>query len=251
MLSSAAVRRWSIGYVVLVVTHLGALLAGADVLGDVTQCLLMPVLAGVLWTATRWPRGHTVTWALAALVASFLGDAMPPLFDGDAAFLAMVGGFLLAQISYVVAFVPRARTSVVRTAPAWLVLYGVVLVGLVGLCAPHAGSLLVPVAVYGGVLTAMAVLATGLGRLGTIGGAVFLLSDSLIALEQFVPGWDVPGQGVWVMLTYTVGQALLVAAVASDNLARRRARPTTVAVHRPAPARDNVVAFVAVRRVEA
>lgn len=249
MHSSAAVRRWSIGYGVLVAAHLGALLAGAADLAAVTQCLLMPVLAGVLWTATRWPRGHTVTWAFGALAASFLGDAVPRLLDGDAAFLAMVGCFLLAQVSYVVAFAPRARRSVVRTRPAWLVVYGAVLVGLVALCAPHAGTLLVPVAVYGGVLTAMAVLATGLGRLGAIGGAVFLLSDALIALARFVPGWDLPGQGVAVMLTYAVGQALLVAAVASDNRARRRARPTTRAVRTPTTTRDNVVAFVAVRRV--
>ncbi|UJP39196.1 lysoplasmalogenase [Cellulomonas palmilytica] len=249
MPSSAVLRSWSVAYVVLVATHLGALLADADPLADVTQCLLMPALAGVLVAATRWPRGHVVTWALAALGASFLGDAVPRLLTGDAAFLAMVGCFLLAQVAYVVAFAPRVRRSVVRTAPAWLAAYAVVLVVLVAVCAPHAGTLLVPVAVYGGVLTAMAVLATGLGRVGAVGGAVFLVSDALIALGRFVPGWDLAGHDVWVMLTYTVGQALLVVAVARDNRERRRARPV-VRVVRPASPRDvdNVVALVAVRR---
>lgn len=250
MPSSVALRWWSVGYVVLVVVHLGALLADAAVLADVTQCLLMPALAGALWAATRWPRGHLVTWAFGGLVASFLGDFTPRLLDGDAAFLAMVGCFLLAQVSYVVAFAPRVRRSVVRTAPAWLVVYAGVLVGLVALCGPHAGTLLVPVAVYGGVLTAMAVLATGLGPLGAAGGAVFLVSDALIALGRFVPGWDLPGQDVWVMLTYSVGQALLVASVASDNRARRATRPAASAAQTQtqAPKRDNVVAFVTARR---
>lgn len=247
---SPALLRWSVGYGVVVCVHLGALLAGASQLADVTQCLLMPALAGALWTATRGPRGHVVTWSLAALVASFLGDATPRLLGGDAAFLAMVGCFLLAQIAYVVAFSPRAARSVVRTRPAWLVVYGVVLIGLIATCAPHAETLLVPVAVYGGVLTAMAVLATGLGPLGAAGGAVFLVSDALIALGRFVPGWDLPGQDVWVMLTYTVGQALLVAAVAVDNRTRRARRSTPVARVQVVK-RDNVVALVAVRRLQA
>lgn len=247
MPSSAVLRSWSVAYVVLVAVHLGAVLADADALADVTQCLLMPVLAGVLVVATRWPRGRVVTWSLAALGASFLGDSLPRLLSGDAAFLVMVGCFLLAQVAYVVAFAPCVRRSIVRTAPAWLVLYGVVLVALVAVCAPRTGSLLVPVAVYAGVLTAMAVLATGLGPFGAAGGAVFLVSDALIALGRFVPGWDLAGHDVWVMLTYTVGQALLVVAVARDNRERRRVRPLA-AVVRTAPPRDNVVALVAVRR---
>ena len=120
------------------------------------------------------------------------------------------------------------------------------LVALVAACAPGAGGLLVPVAIYGGVLTAMAVLATGLGRLATIGGAVFLLSDSLIALDAFVPSWDLAEQGFWVMLTYVVGQGLLASAVIVRNAAERRApapRPARAYVQRP-PVPDNVVALV-------
>jgi uncharacterized membrane protein YhhN len=243
---------WVVAWLVVVVLHLGALLVGARAMADVTQCLLMPVLAGVLVSATRWPRGHVVTWSLAALGASFLGDAAPRLLDGDQAFLAMVGFFLLAQVAYVVAFAPRFGRSVVRTRPWGLVGYAVVLVALMALCAPHAGGLLVPVTVYGGVLTAMAVLATGLGRVGAAGGAVFLASDALIALARFVPGWDLPGQDVWVMLTYVVGQGLLVLAVVRDDRAQRTSRMIARAASRAGrqgrDERDNVVPLVAARR---
>jgi len=270
MRSSAVLRSWTLAYVAVVAVHLGAQVADAGALADVTQCLLMPVLAGVLVVATRWPRGYVVSWALAALGASFLGDAVPRVLTGDAAFLAMVGCFLLAQVAYVVAFAPRARRSVVHTRPLWLAAYALVLVVLVAACAPHAGTLLVPVAVYGGVLTAMAVLATGLGPVGAAGGAVFLVSDALIALGRFVPAWDLPGHDVWVMSTYAAGQALLVVAVARDNRARRRARPRATRAEgttgstasedaafesaapesgaRSAPPGDNVVALVAWRR---
>ncbi|MBT0994888.1 lysoplasmalogenase [Cellulomonas sp. DKR-3] len=245
---------WSTGWVLAVALHLGALVAGAEVLADVTQCLITPLLAGALVAATRWPRGHVVTWSLAGLGACFLGDAAPRLLAGDAAFLAMVGCFLVAQVAYVVAFAPRVRRSVVRTRPVWLVAYAAALVALVALCAPHAGPLLVPVAVYGGLLTAMAVLATGLGPLGAAGGAVFLVSDALIALGRFVPGWDLPGHDVAVMLTYAVGLGLLVLAVARDDRTQRttsaaRTRERAAAsVRAERDERDNVVPLVAVRR---
>jgi uncharacterized membrane protein YhhN len=243
---SMAARTWVAVFVVLALVQLTAQWAGADEVATVSQWLLMPALAAVVASATRWPRGHLVTWVLVALGFSWLGDLVPSLVGDDAAFLVMVGFFLLAQVAYVVAFAPHARRSVAYRRPLLLLPYGAVLVGLVALCAPGAGSLLVPVAVYGGVLTAMAVLSTGLGRLAPIGGAVFLISDSLIALDAFVPSWDVAGQGFWVMLTYVVGQGLLASAVIVRNAAERRApAPRTVRVieqRRPVP--DNVVALV-------
>lgn len=215
--STPAVRGWAAAYALAAVVHLGALLTGADALAVASQWLLMPLLMAVLVTATRWPRGHLVRWGLAALVASWLGDSLPSLLGGDAAFLAMIGCFLLAQVAYVIAFAPDARRSFLHRRPALLVPYALVLVGLVSACAPHADDLLVPVAIYGGVLTAMAVLATGVGPLVAVGGAVFLVSDGLIALDRFVPSWDLPGQDLWVMLTYVTGQALIVAGIATRS----------------------------------
>lgn len=241
---SVVARAWALAFLLVSAVHLGALLASADTVADAAQALLMPALAGFVATATRWPRGHLVRWTLVALGASWLGDSLPAPLDGDAAFLAMVGCFLVAQVAYVVAFAPHVRRSVVYRRPVALVGYGVVLAGLVAWCAPHAGSMLLPVAVYGGCLVAMAVLATGLSRLAAVGGAVFVVSDSLIALDYFVPAWHLPGQDVWVMVTYLVGQALLALAVVRANRTVRRSRPVAEVV--PAPRRavpDNVVAF--------
>ncbi|MEZ0447794.1 lysoplasmalogenase [Cellulomonas sp. ICMP 17802] len=243
---SIAARTWVAVFVAVVVVQLTAEATGAEDLARVSQWLLMPVLAAVVASATRWPRGHLVTWVLVALGFSWLGDLVPSLVGDDASFLVMVGFFLLAQVAYVVAFAPHAGRSVLRRRPVLLLPYAAVLVGLVAVCAPGAGALLVPVAVYGGVLTAMAVLATGLGRLAAVGGAVFLVSDSLIALDAFVPSWDLAGQGFWVMLTYVVGQGLLASAVVVRNATERRApqlRPVRAPAQRP-PVPDNVVALV-------
>jgi len=241
---STAARAWVGAFVVVSVVLLVARLIGADAVGEVAQWLAMPALAGVLLSAARWPRGRLVNLVAVALGLSWLGDLLPS-FAGEQAFLVMVGCFLAAQLVYVVAFTPYVRRSVVHRRPVALVPYGVVLVGLVALCAPHAGDLLLPVAVYGGYLVSMAVLATGLGRTAGLGAAVFVVSDSLIALEQFVPGWNLPGQDFWVMVTYLAGQALITAAVLGHNLAERKAPAVPVRLAVPQAAkRDNVTVLV-------
>lgn len=228
--SLSAARIWAAAAVVLVLVHLTAEATGAQDLSTVSQWTLMPALAAVVLTATRRPRRRSVTWVLVALGFSWLGDMVPSLVADEMSFLVMVGFFLLAQVAYVVAFAPSVRRSVLHRRQFLVLPYAAVLVTLVALCAPHAGSLLVPVCVYGVVLTAMAVLATGLGPVAALGGAVFLVSDALIALEAFVPWWDVAGQGFWVMLTYTVGQGLLATAVVRRDAAVDRESERDAAV---------------------
>lgn len=205
---------------VLVATHLGAHLLGADTVAAVTQWTLMPVLALALARATRGARRtRLIRLTLLALALSWLGDAAPDL-AGEQAFLVMVGFFLLAQAAYVVAFWPYRRQSVLAR-PVRAVPYALALVGLLALCAPGTGDLLVPTVVYGTCLTLMAALSTGIHRLAGVGGAVFLVSDSLIALGEFVPAFSLPAQGFWVMATYVTGQCLLAAGVLLRDSAGR------------------------------
>jgi uncharacterized membrane protein YhhN len=172
----------------------------------------MPALAALLWSETGGRRTRLVRFVLPALGFSWLGDSIPALFDGDTRFLTMVGLFLCAQVAYVVAFWPYRRGSVLgRPAVAGYVLaFGV----LLALCAPGAGGLLVPVVCYGVCLALMAVLATGVNPLAGVGGAVFFVSDALIALDAFAGWYAPPVPGFWVMATYLAGQALIVAGVA-------------------------------------
>ncbi|SDD35129.1 lysoplasmalogenase [Rhodococcus tukisamuensis] len=190
------------------VTHLAAQLVGADGVANVSQWFLMPLLAGFLALATAAPRPRLVRLTLAALGLSWLGDAAPDLADGDTAFLVMIGFFLLAQLAYIAAFWPYRAASVLRRPAVFG--YVAVIVALVAACAPGAGPLLVPALVYGICLGAMAALSTALGRVAAVGGALFLLSDSMIALGAFADWYHPPAEGFAVMLTYVAGQALLV-----------------------------------------
>jgi uncharacterized membrane protein YhhN len=64
---------------------------------------------------------------------------------------------------------------------------------------------------YSLLLTAMAAASTRLGPVAGAGGALFLLSDTLIATG--VAHWPQPPRpDLWVMLTYLAAQALLAQA---------------------------------------
>ena len=211
--------------------HLLAQLLDRSRLSGGTQVLLMPLLAAALWEETSTPRGRLVSLTLLALGFSWLGDTAPRLVDGDPAFLLMVGFFLLAQVCYIVAFLPYHHHSLLHVHRPWLAAYVVAVVGLVAACVGGAADMLVPVLVYGACLGTMAVLSTGLNGYAGVGGAVFLVSDGLIALESFVPGFGLPAQGFWVMATYVAAQLLLVAGVL-------RARSDASSPHRPAQVSD-------------
>jgi uncharacterized membrane protein YhhN len=216
-------------YLADLAVHQTAQLRGQETWVDVTQWLLMPLLALVLWLAPV-PKGDLTRWVLVAIGCSWLGDFLPHFLSGDAAFLVMVGAFAAAQATYARAFWPMRKDSV--TGSAWPVAYAAAAACLVLVCAPGAGSLLGAVVAYALVITVMAVLATGVNRLAWLGGVVFMCSDALIALEAFVPRWDLPGQSFWVMLTYGAAQLLLVLGVLARSVRRGAADTALTAVER-------------------
>lgn len=195
-------------YAVVAAVHITTQLLDADGAAGITQALLMPLLGAYL--AATGPTTRLQRLTLLALGFSWLGDLLPRFLDGDAAFQAMIVAFLCAQVTYILAFRPYAATSVLRSPR--VIPYAVVLAALIAVCAPGAGPLAPAVVVYGVCLVSMAVLATGVNRLTAVGGAIFVVSDGLIALNAFVKAWPLPevAQDTVVMATYIVAQLLLV-----------------------------------------
>ncbi|MGW0931305.1 lysoplasmalogenase [Streptomyces sp. NPDC002644] len=184
---------------------------GHGTVETVSKALLMPLLA-----ATAALAGAPCV-LLVALAFGWGGDVM--LSWGGDAFLVGMGSFALGHIAYLVLFrrhgTDRSRAAGVGSA----VVYAAALAALMVLLLPDLpADLRVPVAGYSCLLTAMAWAAGRTGRLAAAGGALFLLSDTLIAAE--LAGWGpLPVHGLWVMATYIAAQALLVAGVCG------RARP--------------------------
>ncbi|MEU9035819.1 lysoplasmalogenase [Streptomyces sp. NPDC048352] len=181
---------------------LGALLAGWHLGHVLAKPLLMPLL--VAYALTRGaPR-----LLVAALLFGWGGD-LALLFDAEPAFLVGMGSFAAGHVCYLVLFGQRSPSGRGGPSRAAGAAYALALVGTVALLWPDLpADLRIPVAGYSLLLTAMAYRAGVLGRAAAAGGALFLLSDTLIATG--VAGWpQLPRPDFWIMATYLAAQCLL------------------------------------------
>ncbi len=205
-------------YIVVTVVHLIAMAAGAEALVAATKPLLMPALLVGLVLGLPERRSPLLLWGGLALVFSWLGDVLLQN-PGDTGFLIGMGAFGLAHLAYLALYLGPLRT---RRVPWWGILLGIAWwAGMVAVLALWLGSLLVPVAVYGLVLGAAAVCALATRPLVAVGAAVFLVSDTLLALDRFLPGFSVLELDLAIMVAYCLGQGLIIAGVVT--VARRRA----------------------------
>lgn len=192
--------------------HVALLFAGSP-LAAPTKLALMPLLAlAALWSMASsrpWPRGAMVL-TLLAIVFSWLGDGAAtffPMFDDELPMMLL--NFGLAHVCYVLLFwrgrgILRGKFS--PWALGYVAAYGV----LISLLVPHTGELTIPVVIYGMLLVATAAFASRCGPVIAWGGFWFLISDSILAFRIFVPEIMPDWTGGMVMLTYTLGQGLIV-----------------------------------------
>jgi uncharacterized membrane protein YhhN len=206
-------------YAVVGAVHLVAKLVDNSALDQFTKPLLMPLLlVGFLFALPR-RRSEIALLGSLAIAFSWLGD-VALLYPGDLGFLTGLGFFLLAHVAYLLLILRKLR---MRRLGPFALIYAAWWVALVALLAPHLGSLLIPVALYGLVLGAVAAFGTtGSGTL-IAGTALFLVSDTLLGVNRFLPGFELWHVDFIIMLTYIVGQGLIAYAAvrAASNQEKR------------------------------
>lgn len=221
-------------YALTVLVHMGALLAGAEGVQDLTQPLFAPLLMAILLSAAP-RRTRTLTLLMAGLLCAWGADSLGQLLP-EHAHLVTVAGFLGMLLCYCAALAPRWARSRDPMRIALAIPYGGVVIGLFVACADGAGPLLPMVAVYAIALATMAFLAAGGNGLTWTGGTLFLVSSSLLAMDWFLPGASIAFSTELVMLTYTVGQALLIGGMIQAMPQRRwspRARGAALVIVEP------------------
>ncbi|MET9855363.1 lysoplasmalogenase [Streptomyces sp. NPDC006450] len=191
-----------VAFAVATALDLGSLLADWHTGHLIAKPLLMPLLVAHVITR-RAPR-----LLVAALLFGWGGD-LALLFDADPAFLIGMGSFAAGHVCYLVLFRGRGGIGRRRTGTVLGAAYAAALLSTVTLLwSDLPAELRIPVAGYSLLLTAMAYRSGVLGLRAGLGGALFLLSDTLIATG--VAEWpQLPRADFWVMATYVAAQYLL------------------------------------------
>ncbi|WGD38582.1 lysoplasmalogenase [Lysinibacter sp. HNR] len=196
-------------FFVAALVNLVANVSGIKELIVLSKPLLMPALVLAVFLLFPRPRNRAFWLLLIALFWGWLGD-IALLFPG---FWFVVGllFFLCGQIVYSVLF----GKMIQKHRPPWWAIcgYAVWFLMLLLIVGPHAGGLLIPLVCYGLSLVVMGTLASGCRPSVAAGAAFFVLSDSVIALDKFLPGFVLPQAGAIIMATYLTAQALIAAGV--------------------------------------
>ena len=203
---SAVRSPWLIAFAVVSVVHLVLNGTGAEPWDSITKCLVAPLLVG--WALERGaPR-----LLVAALTLCFLGDL---LLEIDGLFIPGMAAFAGAHIAFITLFVQRGAVPRLRARPLIAAVYVLVAIGMVAWCWGGLEPGLKPaIPVYAVLLVATASLALATDAQAGLGGALFLVSDGIIALSEAgrVDG-DAAVTGLAIMTLYILAILLLATAI--------------------------------------
>ncbi|MCE9648528.1 MAG: lysoplasmalogenase [Parvibaculum sp.] len=146
-----------------------------------------------------------------ALALGSAGDYFLALKDDPKNFQRGLIAFLIGHFFYLAVMMPHAGR------PEGIQLAGVALliamsVGTFNWLSPKLGSHMLPVGIYMGVITLMALAALSIpAPLAGLGALLFVFSDAIIAIDKFRR--PVPFRGPIIWVTYYAGQAFLAASL--------------------------------------
>lgn len=151
---------------------------------------------------------HRWVWIILALCFCALGDISFTL-DIANQFMVAVFFFLVAHCFYIALFAHRLfLTKTKAMVLAGLYIYALLMASFL---LPHTGDLLWPVMVYMVVLCTMgttALLSSTLNACARWGAMIFIISDSILAIQKFV--WPEALLAIPVMLTYYLAQWAII-----------------------------------------
>lgn len=194
----------------------------ADLVYLICKPAIMITLGLHYWLQQRDNSKSVSMMLVLAIVLSCAGDTLLMLQGKDANFFMYgLGAFLVAHVFYILAYRQHQSSDtsnqlqgLQRIRYAFpIILSGT---GLVVILYSRLDEMKIPVLIYAVVLTAMVL--TALFRFGrtipssfalVFGGAIlFMISDSLIAINKFLE--PLPMAGTWIMITYVAAQYLIV-----------------------------------------
>lgn len=181
------------------------------------------IIAGLFaWLLFVIPVSSTLrSLSLAALAFSWMGDVLL-LFQyyRSLFFLLGLSSFLLAHILYCIIFSRIRIQDKISLKMLWLLPSLAFYIAIMTLLNDSLADMTWPVRIYGLVITVMLFLALQLsgssdkhtGQLINAGAVLFVVSDSLLAINKFYQ--PLPYAGIGIMLTYGLAQWCLTRGIA-------------------------------------
>jgi uncharacterized membrane protein YhhN len=199
-----------------------AILASVEVLPTLLLFAFKP-LTTLLVMGHAWRRGAGAPrqrrLILLGLALSLVGDVA--LLWPRQGFLPGLVAFLLAHLAYIAAFCVPVRLA---ARPLPFALYALVALAILALLWPGIpGPLRAPVVAYVVCLATMAAQAlvwwrrasgtidAGLARRAALGGALFMVSDALLATNKFAAA--LPLAALWILASYWLAQWCIASAL--------------------------------------
>lgn len=183
--------------------------------------LLMPLLLAWYISVSKVNNKSTRKSIIIALLFSFIGDTLLLFAEiNELYFLLGLGAFLIAQLTYAFTFnKDRIKGKMTRGYPiAILILFGSYIQILFMSIYSKLNDFTIPVIIYATTVTLMGV--TAAFRLNSvheksyhltfIGAILFIISDTVIAIDKFSYNNLLPFASILIMSLYIVGQFLIV-----------------------------------------
>lgn len=197
--------------------HLIGIVVHNDLVTLITKPLLVPCITAFFISASLFTLSPLKRYIIAALFFSWTGDILLMFQANQSAFF--IGGliaFLVAHIFYIIFFYRIWTAQRLKMKPVLLLLVVIFYAALIGFLLPHLGAMLVPVLVYGFVISTMLWFALHMYLLRykvaaahfISGALLFVISDSVLAINKFYQAF--PAASFIIMLTYALAQWQLI-----------------------------------------
>ncbi len=208
---------WLILFLFVLGAHLTGIQLNNESLQYISKPLLLPVLGFYFLFETKGTASSLKKWIVLALFFSWAGDILLIFVARDELFFLLgLASFLLAHIFYIIFFHQVRIKDAVKGNP-WLLVIVVIYYGaLISWLSPYLGEMKIPVRIYGIVISFMFMLAMHMlaiknktaGKWMMGGALLFVISDSVLAINKFYTSFD--SAGLMIMLTYGLAQLFIV-----------------------------------------
>lgn len=208
---------WLLAFAAALLADIAGIQLGNDWLQWVSKPLILPFLILYFYSTARTLSNLLNKWMYLALFFSWCGDVLL-MFQGkeELFFILGLSAFLLAHIFYIL-FFHYIRIQEKIPGNGWYLLFLLIYYSvLMRELNPFLGTLAIPVRVYGLIISVMLLMAMHMKALPVkkagwsmlAGAALFVVSDSVLAINKFYHPFD--GAGIVIMLTYGAAQFYIV-----------------------------------------